>query len=66
MSIKAAQLPNYKWKFSVKSATLPGPQIAPATDDIRVTLEIAPNFQCHTGILTTCTSKPLKKDDCKP
>jgi hypothetical protein len=57
---------NYKWKIRVKSATLSGPQILPATDDIRVAIEITPANVCFDGTLPTCTSKPLKKDSCKP
>jgi hypothetical protein len=57
---------NYKWKVGVKSTSLPGPQILPATDDIRVTLEIMPAGLCFQGTLATCTSTPLKKDSCKP
>jgi hypothetical protein len=56
----------YKWKVRVKSTSLPGPQIAPATDDIRVTLEILPANECFETVLTTCTSTPLNKDFCKP
>ena len=58
----------YKWKLGVKFASLPGPQITPATDDINVTLELptaAPPL-CLSGTLPTCTSVPLKKDSCKP
>lgn len=56
----------YKWKVGVKTTNLPGPQISPATDDIRVTLEIMPMGLCLNGTLPTCTSTPLKKDSCKP
>jgi hypothetical protein len=56
----------YKWKVRVKSTNLPGPQITPATDDIRVTLEILPANECFDTVLTTCTSTPLNKDFCKP
>jgi hypothetical protein len=56
----------YKWKHSVKTASLPGPQINPVTDDIAVTLEITPANLCYHNVLPTCTSKPLKKDSCKP
>jgi hypothetical protein len=56
----------YKWKVSVKSFSSPGPQIAPATDDIRVTLEIVPANVCFSVTLPTCTSPPHKKDGCKP
>jgi hypothetical protein len=57
----------YKWKASVKSTSNPGPQIAPATDDISVTLEIgAPANLCFSGVLATCTSTVNKKDSCKP
>lgn len=56
----------YKWKLGIKSISLPGPQILPATDDIEVTLEITPANLCFTGVLPTCTSTPLKKDGCKP
>jgi hypothetical protein len=57
---------NYKWKIGVKSTTLPGPQILPATDDMSVTIEIVPANLCFSGVLTTCTSTALKKDSCKP
>ena len=55
----------YKWKVNVKSTSNPGPQIAPATDDIAVTLEIVPANLCLTGTLVTCTSVISKKDSCK-
>jgi hypothetical protein len=56
----------YKWKLGVKSASLPGPQITPATDDVRVMVEIAPANVCFATTLATCSSTPLKKDSCKP
>jgi hypothetical protein len=56
----------YKWKLGVKSASLPGPQINPATDDIAVTFEITPANLCYHNVLPTCTSTALKKDSCKP
>jgi hypothetical protein len=66
-SIKEAPVGSttYKWKVSLKDANLPGPQIAPATDDMAVTLEITPANLCFTGTLTDCTSTLLKKDQCK-
>jgi len=57
---------NYKWKTSVKTTSLPGPQIAPATDDILVVLEIPSQNVCFNTTLSTCTSTALKKDSCKP
>lgn len=56
----------YKFKLGVKTTSLPGPQIAPATDDIRVTFEIVPANLCFNATLPTCTSSLLKKDSCKP
>jgi hypothetical protein len=56
----------YKFKLGVKTISLAGPQITPATDDIRVTVEITPANLCFDGTLSTCTSSPLKKDGCKP
>ncbi len=56
----------YKFKLGVKDTSLSEPQIAPATDDIRVTLEITPANVCFDATLTTCTSSVLKKDGCKP
>ena len=44
---------------------LPGPQILPATDDIRVTLEMPSQSLCFEAVLGTCTSTALKKDACK-
>ena len=56
---------SYKWKVGVKNANLPGPQIAPAIDDIRVTLEMPSQSLCFEAVLGTCTSTALKKDACK-
>jgi hypothetical protein len=56
---------SYKWKVGVKNTNLPGPQIAAATDDIRVTLEMPSQSLCFEAVLGTCTSTALKKDSCK-
>jgi len=56
----------FKWKLGIKTISLAGPQISPATDDIAVILEIPSMAGCYSGTLPTCTSTPLKKDGCKP
>ena len=55
----------YKLKFQAKLASNVGPQITPATDDMRVTVEITPANLCFDITVGTCTSTLNKKDQCK-